>query len=144
MISAFRFWRRRFFKVSIIYGYGCHLGEVTKTIWTFHSPIPSRLNMNSDFNCPNGFWGEDVKRERTTTQRPSYTISSPMSLWLRWSLLLRWAKMLVIQELYRSWWHGFCLSPGGVSQAWTWYRCAAGPPHTHPINVFWNMEKVYL
>ena len=32
----------------------------------------------------------------------------------------------------------------GVSQARTWDRCAAGPPHTHPINVYWNMEKVYL
>ena len=20
----------------------------------------------------------------------------------------------------------------------------AGPPHTHPINVYWSMEKVYL
>ena len=28
---------------------------------------------------------------------------------------------------------------GGIS-----YRCAAGPPHTHPLNVYWNMEKVYL
>ena len=33
---------------------------------------------------------------------------------------------------------------GVVSQAWIWYRCAAGPPHTHPINVCSNMEKVYL
>ena len=30
---------------------------------------------------------------------------------------------------------------GGVSRACTWYMCAAGPPHTHPINVYWNMEK---
>ena len=24
---------------------------------------------------------------------------------------------------------------GVVSRALSWYRCAAGPPHTHPINV---------
>ena len=36
-----------------------------------------------------------------------------------------------------------CVLGGGgvVSRVWTWYRRAAGPPHNHPINVYWNMEK---
>ena len=31
---------------------------------------------------------------------------------------------------------------GGISGMNWVYRCAAGPPHTHPINVYWNMERV--
>ena len=33
---------------------------------------------------------------------------------------------------------------GRGSRTWTWTRYAAGPLHTHPVNVYWNMESVYL
>ena len=59
--SAFWFGRRRFFKVSTIYGHGNHLGHVTRTIWTnFHSPISRRLHMEFGFNRSSGFRGEAV------------------------------------------------------------------------------------
>ena len=32
------------------------------------------------------------------------------------------------------------LVPGGISGM----NLVQVPPHTHPINVYWNMEKVYL
>ena len=40
--------------------------------------------------------------------------------------------------------HGKVRTAPGVSRARTWYWYAAGPPHTHPINVYCNMGKVYL
>ena len=79
-----------------MYRHGGHLGHVTWTIWTnFRSPIPRRLHMKFGFNRPSGFRGEDVWKCWHTThthtyththiqtygrQRPTYTISSPMSL----------------------------------------------------------------
>ena len=89
-----------FLRVFTIYGRGGHLGHVTKTIWTnFRSPILRSLHMKYEFNWPSSFRGEDVwKCWRTTDGRRTdgwrtddgrrshwYTISSPMSLRLRWA-----------------------------------------------------------
>ena len=85
-----------FLRVFTIYGRGGHLGEVTKTNWTnFRSPILRSLHMKYEFNWPSSFRGEDVwkcwrttdDRRRTDDGRRShwYTISSPMSLRLRWA-----------------------------------------------------------
>ena len=85
-----------FLRVFTIYGRGGHLGHVTKTIWTnFPSPILRSLHMKYEFNWPSSFRGEDVwkcwqttdDRRRTDDGRRShwYTISSPMSLRLRWA-----------------------------------------------------------
>ena len=50
-----------FFKVFTIYGHGCHLGNVTWTIYTnFRSPFPRRLHIKISFDWPSGFRGEDV------------------------------------------------------------------------------------
>ena len=81
--SAFWFRRRRFFKVFTIYGHGGHLGHVTCTSWTnFDSPIPRRLQMKFGFNQPSDFRGDVYILHIHThgRQRPTYTISSPMSL----------------------------------------------------------------
>ena len=81
-----------FWRVFTIYGRDGHLGHVTRTIWTLCSPILRSLNMKYEFNWPSGFRGEDVwKCWRTTDGRTDgrrshwYTISSPMSLRLRWA-----------------------------------------------------------
>ena len=83
-----------FLRVFTIYGRGGHLGSVTKIIWTnFRSPILRSLHMKYEFNWPSSFRGEDVwKCWRTTDDGRTdgrrshwYTISSPMSLWLRWA-----------------------------------------------------------
>ena len=83
-----------FLRVFTIYGRGGHLGHVTKTIWTnFRSPILRSLHMKYEFNWPSSFRGEDVwKCWRTTDDGRTegrrshwYTISSPMSLRLRWA-----------------------------------------------------------
>ena len=85
-----------FLRVFTIYGRGGHLGHVTKTIWTnFRSPFLSSLRMKYEFNWPSSFRGEDVwkcwqttdDRRWTDDGRRShwYTISSPMSLQLRWA-----------------------------------------------------------
>ena len=84
-----------FLRVFTIYGRGGHLGHVTNTIWTnFRSPILRSLHMKYEFNWPSSFRGEDVwKCWRTTDRRRTddgrrshwYTISSPMSLRLRWA-----------------------------------------------------------
>ena len=88
-----------FLRVFTIYGRGGHLGHVTKTIWTnFCSPILRSLHMKYEFNWPSSFRGEDVWKcwrtddgrtdgRRTDDGRRShwYTISSPMSLRLRWA-----------------------------------------------------------
>ena len=70
-----------------------HLGHVTRTIWTnFRSRVLRSLHMKFEFNWPSGFRGEDVWKSwrmdwRQTDVRRShwYTISSPMSLRLRWA-----------------------------------------------------------
>ena len=80
--------------VFTIYGHGGHLGHVTKTIWTnFRSRVLRSLHMKFELYWPSGFRGEDVWNcgrtdgRRTTDGRRSdwYTISSPMSLRLRWA-----------------------------------------------------------
>ena len=66
-----------------------HLGHVTRTIWTnFRSRILRNLHMKFEFIWLSGFRGEDVWNCGWTDKgRRSdwYTISSPMSLWLRWA-----------------------------------------------------------
>ena len=82
-----------FLRVFTIYGHGSHLGHVTKTIWTnFRSPILRSLHMKYEFNWPSSFREDVWKCWRTTDGRKDdgrrshwYTISSPMSLWLRWA-----------------------------------------------------------
>ena len=61
---------------------------MTRTIWTiFRSGVLRSLHMKFEFNWPSGFRGEDVwKCWRTYGCRSDwYTISSPMSLRLRWA-----------------------------------------------------------
>ena len=92
---TFWFQRRRFFKVFTIYGHGGHLSHVTWTVWTnFCSLVLRRLRMKFGFNRPSDFRGEDVWKcwhtYNTYThtyrwQRPTYHISSPLNLWLRWA-----------------------------------------------------------
>ena len=82
-----------FLRVFTIYGHGGHLGHVTRTIWTnFRSRVLRSLHMKFEFNWPSGFREEDVwKCWRTDGRRMDgrrsdwYTISSPMSLRLRWA-----------------------------------------------------------
>ena len=57
-----------------------------------------------------------------------------------WWLDTHPGKLALLRFVSHFLWHSLC-SFKGVSWAWTWYRCAARPPHTHPINVYWNMEK---
>ena len=48
----------------------------------------SKFHMKFDIDWPCGFWGRDVYRVWTTDEgrrRPTYPISSPKSLWLRWA-----------------------------------------------------------
>ena len=55
------FQSRSFLKVFTIYGYGGHFGHATVMIWTnFRSPSPRRTYMKFDFDCPSGFWEDDV------------------------------------------------------------------------------------
>ena len=99
-----------FLRVFTIYGRGGHLGHVTKTIWTnFRSPILRSLHMKYKFNWPSSFRGEDVWKcwrttddgrrtdGRTDAGRRShcYTISSPMSLRLRWAKNLSSAAVVI-------------------------------------------------
>ena len=43
--AAGRFWRRRFFKVSTIYGHGGHFGHVTSiTLTNFHFLVPESFH----------------------------------------------------------------------------------------------------
>ena len=82
-----------FKRVFTIYGRGGHLGHVTRSIWTiFRSRVLRSLYMKFEFDWPSGFRGEDVWNcgrtdGRTTDGRRSdwYTLSSPMSLRLRWA-----------------------------------------------------------
>ena len=103
-----------FLRVFTIYGHGGHLGHVTKTIWTnFRSPILRSLHMKYEFNWPSSFRGEDVwKCWRTTDGRTDdgrrshwYTISSPMSLRLRWAKNI-WKYLTLLDILH--FWH--CLA----------------------------------
>ena len=69
--SAFCFQRRRFY-VFTIYGHGCHLGHVIRTVWTpFLSPFPRRLHMKFGFNRPSG--EDDWKCWHTQTHTCTYT-----------------------------------------------------------------------
>ena len=88
-----------FWRVFIIYGRGSHLGHVTQMPRTnFCSPNPRRLHIKFDFVWPSGFREEDVwncERRTTTTDGRTpvhgYTISSPLSLRLRWAKMpQRW------------------------------------------------------
>ena len=84
-----------FWRVFTIYGHGGHLGHVTQMPRTkFRSPYPRRLHIKFGFDRPSGFWEEDVWALWTTTTTDDdgrrtpdhgYTISSPMSLRLRWA-----------------------------------------------------------
>ena len=86
-----------FWRIFTIYGPGGHLGHVTQMPRTnFRSPYPRRLHIKFGFDWPSGFGEEDVWNcERRTTddgrttdgRTPDhwYTISSPLSLWLRWA-----------------------------------------------------------
>ena len=79
-----------FLKVFTIYGHDGFLGRVTWTVWTnFCSPIPRRLHMKFSFNWPGVFREEDIWKCWNTCnrrrQRPTCTISSPMSLKARWA-----------------------------------------------------------
>ena len=82
-----------FWRVFTIYGRGGHLGHVTQMPRTnFPSPYPKRLHIKFGFDWPSGFREEDVwncERRRTTTDGRTpdhgYTISSPLSLRLRWA-----------------------------------------------------------
>ena len=69
------------------YGHGGHLGHVTRTVWTnFRSPIPRRLHMT--FTGPVVSLEKMFKergRRTDSRRRPSYPISSSMSLRLRWA-----------------------------------------------------------
>ena len=86
--SAFWF-RRRFFKVFTTYGHGSHLGYVTRNVWTnFCSPIPWRLKGNLASIGPVVSEEKMIKvcgRWRDRWWTPTYPISSPMSLQLRWA-----------------------------------------------------------
>ena len=87
-----------FWMIFTIYGRGGHLGHVTQMPRTkFRSPYPRRLHIKFGFDRPSGFW-EDVWALWTTDGRTTdgrtdgrrtpdhgYTISSPMSLRLRWA-----------------------------------------------------------
>ena len=89
-----------FWRVFTIYGRGGHLGHVTQMPRTnFRSPYPMRLHIKFGFNWSSSFREEDVLncerrttddgRRRTTTDGRTpdhgYTISSPLSLRLRWA-----------------------------------------------------------
>ena len=85
-----------FWRVFTIYGHGGHLGHVTQMPRTkYRSPYPRRLHIKFGFDRASGFWEEDVwalwtDDGRTTddvrrTPDHGYTISSPMSLRLRWA-----------------------------------------------------------
>ena len=80
-----------FLRVFTIHVNGCggHLGHVTKMPWTnFRSPYPRRLHIEFGFDWQGGFWEEDVWALWTDDGRTPdhwYTISSPMSLRLRWA-----------------------------------------------------------
>ena len=122
-----------FFKVSTIYGHGCHLGHVTLTIWiNVCSPIPWRLHMKFDFDWPSGFWGEDVWRVDDRRQRPIYPIS------LQWAPL-SWANKIWISFLWNS-------SKYECNESWTkltkWHRLLC----TWPIvfTLWWRSEKQNL
>ena len=88
-----------FLRVFTLYGHGSHLGHVT---WTprrnFHSPIPWMLNMKYDFSW---LWFQrrclktlTDDRLKTTITEASHTISSPVSLWLRWAKKLQYTTLL--------------------------------------------------
>ena len=81
-----------FCKVFAIYGHGGHLGHVTMTIYiNFCSSFQRRFNIKFGFEWPSGFREENIRnceRMMTTTDGRRtldhvYSISSPMSLWLR-------------------------------------------------------------
>ena len=80
-----------FLRVFTIYGRGGHLGHVTKTIWTnFRSPTLRSLHMKYEFNWPvvseeKMFENVDGRRTDDGLRSHWYTISSPMSLRLRWA-----------------------------------------------------------
>ena len=82
-----------FWRVFTIYGRGGHLGHVTQMPRTnFCFPNPRRLHIRFGFDWPIGFREEDVwncERRTTTTDGRTpdheYTISSPLSLRLRWA-----------------------------------------------------------
>ena len=76
-----------FLNVFTIYGRGGHLGYA-RTIYTnFGSLFSMWLHIKFGLDWPSGFGGEDVRRRQQQLQRRTpehgYTISSPMSLWLK-------------------------------------------------------------
>ena len=100
--SAVQFWRRRVFKVFVIYGHDGHLGHVTKTVWrNFRSPQPTEppytiwlqlVQWLLRRRCLKRWQTDDVR------QMPTYTISSPMSLRLRWAKKGSYKGTLVCQK----------------------------------------------
>ena len=75
-----------FWRVFTIYGRGGHLGHVTQMPRTkFCSPYPTRLHLNWLWSAQHFPRCISIVDGRTPTADLGYTISSPMSLWLRWA-----------------------------------------------------------
>ena len=55
-------------------------------------------------------------------------------------------KLLLMSDFIQfiSWCNTCIQPPPPLHRHKSWYRCAGGPPQSHPINVYWSMEKVYL
>ena len=109
-ISRVWFRRRRVFKVFTIYGHDGNLGHVTRTIWTnFCFPILMKAPYEILLQSAQWFQRKICLKILTThihtdihtygRQKPTYTISSPMSLKAQVSY------KTVIQEK-RVWWVG--------------------------------------
>ena len=77
-----------FWRVFIIYGRDGHLGHVTQMpLIYFCSPYPWRLYTKFGFDWPSGFRERmfEIVNDNGQTPDHGYTISSPLSLQLRWA-----------------------------------------------------------
>ena len=77
------------FKGFTTYGHGGHLGQVTWTIYTnFRYPFSRRLHVKFGIDRSSGFRCEDffnIVDDDNDHNNDGYTMSSPMSLRLRWA-----------------------------------------------------------